>query len=317
MATALAHVAACEGRSSTLWCEDRELVDAIEERREHPRFFRGVALSSTLRATTDFTSAVRDADVIIVAVPSAAFRRTAERLVGCVDDRLVVSATKGLDPETHERLSVVLARAAGAKTLAVLGGANITPEIMAGQTTGILVATDEPQAVSVMARVLETRSLLVFGSGDIVGVELVSALKNVAAIAGGIATGLRLGVNATALIVTRAFAEVGELAVALGGTRDALLDVCGLGDLLLTLTHPASLNRRIGIELGEGKRLAEILAKLDEVPEGINSVRAHVELARKNGVRAPIANAVHAILEGSLGAADLERVAKGDAATRE
>ena len=309
MGTTLAHVIASAGRRCKLWCADPAAAQAINDDHRHPRFFPGTSLSSNLVATADLTDAVSDVAAVIVAVPSRSFGDVARKL-GAITrpDQLLLSATKGLEPASHERLSEVLRKNTNARDVAAIGGANITFDIMAGQLTALLVGSPREAARALAIRLLQTPRLRVYGTADLLGMETVSALKNVAAIAVGIAIGLELGINTESFVLTRAFREVNALTVALGGSESTLLELCGIGDLYLSCTHAGSLNRRIGVELGKCRKLADVLAELGEVPEGANTVGVAVELARRHGVQTPIADRVHAIMRGERSAMTFEAV---------
>lgn len=301
MATALAHVIASENRPCVLCTSDPRVAQEINERHRHPLFFAGATLAPHLVATTDLGAAVRAASLVIVAVPSSTFAAVA-RSIGNVSTakQVLISATKGLDPETNARMSELLQKHTSSEAVGTISGPNITPDIIAGHLTAILVASPLSHVLEVARHMLSAPRVRVFRSTDLIGVETVSALKNVAAIATGVAIGSKLGINTESFVLTEALREVERLAAALGASRAPLQDLCGIGDIYLTCTHPLSLNRRLGIEVGKGRKLDEILAGMPEVPEGLNSLRAHVELARQYGVLSPIAEGVKRMIEGTL-----------------
>jgi glycerol-3-phosphate dehydrogenase (NAD(P)+) len=283
---------------------------AINEQRRHPKFFASAGpLSPDLAASTVLEEVVGGASLVIVSEPSGAFGAAAQALGRVIDERQVVfSSTKGLDPSANRRMTELLTEHTHCTEVGTIGGPNITSDIMAGHLTALLVASPSARAILVASRALMTPRVRVSATNDLLSVELISALKNVAAIAVGIATGCGLAINTVSFVATRCIGEVERLMTALGGDPRAILDLCGIGDLYLTWTHPGSLNRRVGIELGQGKRLDEILADIDEVPEGIHSVRAHVSLAAAHGVMAPIASGLLAIIDGLLPPTALERL---------
>lgn len=317
MATALAHVVASSpDRSCTQWCATPDVALSIQERHAHPRFFPGIALSERLEATTDISAAVRDVDLVIVAVPSGGFSEAARLLRSHVtSSQVVLSATKGLDSRTHTRMSEVLRELAGAEHVGAIGGPNHTTDIMNQDLTALLVASPRREATELAARAVETSTIRVFQTEDLVGMELMSAFKNVAVIAIGIATGLELSINTVGFVASRAFAEAQQLAVALGARPERALDLCGVGDLWLSALHPHSQNRRVGVELGAGRKLADLLSHvLNEVPEGLNTLRSFVELAGRAHLDVPIARAAWAIVQGEAPARSFEDALRGKAA---
>jgi glycerol-3-phosphate dehydrogenase (NAD(P)+) len=301
MATALAHVIASQGRPCTLWSTEEAVESAINGSHRHPRFFPGVTLAQGLVATTNLEVALRDASLVIASVPSGSFEELARALGQFpTEGKLLLASTKGLAPGSNKRMSELLADYSPRADVGAIGGANITPDIMTGQLTAIIVATPSKAGLELAESVLATPRMRVFGSEDLLSIELVSALKNVAAIATGIAIGLNLGFNTAGFVLTEALREVRALTKALGASTEAFHEGCGIGDLYLTCSHPGSLNRRVGVELGTGRKLAEILTMTQEVPEGINTLRAHLELAREHGVSTPIAEGVQAIMNDEL-----------------
>jgi len=307
MGTTLAHVVASVGRPCTLWCHDAAVARAIAKDRRHPRFFPETAISDTLATTASLEEAVREAELVIVAVPSATFRSVA-RLLGAVlgPRQAVLSATKGLDPETHERMTELLRAHTPAERVGAIGGANITPEIMRGLPTAVVIASSSVEVLEMAERALTAPKLFVHQSTNLVGLELLSAFKNVVAIGVGIGIGLRWGTNATSFALASGLHEVKKVIAKLGGDLAAVVEAFGLADLYLTCTQPASLNRQIGVRLGEGEKLEAILPTLPEVPEGINSVRAFCALARLNGMQPRIAGSVLEIMQGRLEATAFE-----------
>ena len=242
---------------------------------------------------------VRDAALVIVTVPSTQFRETARTLGSLeVTSRTWLSATKGFERDTCLRMSEILAKEVGASAVGVVAGANITPEILADDFTAIVVASHDSDVCALAKRCLESRQLRVSCSDDVLSIELAAALKNVVAIGVGIAAGLELGFNARSIVFACGLREIALLGAALGAESRVFAGVTGAGDLFLTASSPDSLNRRLGVELGRGRTLADIVTELPETPEGIGSVRACRALARRHGLRLPIAEAVAAILEG-------------------
>lgn len=307
MGTTLASVAAAGDRPCTLWCQTEEAARSVNERRRHNRHFTNHELIGPLRATTALEDAVNGASIILSAVSSTSFRDLAKRLGPLVSPaQAVFSATKGFDLGSLARLSTVLREETRATDVGAISGPNITHEIMAGNLSALVIASTSSQATAACARSLRLPHLPVYTSDDLVGLEMCGALKNVVAIAVGIATGLDLAVNTRAILFTRGISEITHLAVTFGGKADTFFGLSGIADLYLSTTSPQSLNWQIGVGLGKGQKLADILSGLAEVPEGINTVRACRALAKSCGVTLPIAEATFRILEGELEPSALE-----------
>ena len=304
MGAALAHAAFVAGRPVTIWCPDRARAEALDERF---RQAHGGTIAARVRVCSAVADTVRDAALVVVAVPSSAYRDAA-RALGALDiaGKVFVSSTKAFEPETRALLSRVLEREIGTAAVGVIAGANITPEIVAGRLTALVVAAESPDVIALAKTCLESEQLAVWSCRGRHSIEVVAALKNVVAIGVGMAIGLELGFNTRAIVFGCGLQEIVRLGAALGADPAAFMGVAGVGDLFLTASSPDSLNRRLGIALGRGARLADVLGELPEVPEGIGSVRACVELARRHGLDLPIAAAVAAILEGERAPSALE-----------
>ena len=308
MGITLAHVVASGGRPCALWVRDPETARAINRDHRHPVRAQ-YELSPSLRATASLEEAVASASLVVVAVPSTRFRETAEELGAFAGpEHVLLSATKGIELPTLRCMSSILRETAPSSATGAITGPNITPEIMEGRFTAVLVASPSAEARERSVRALETPRLRVEVAGDLPSVELASVLKNVVAISIGVAAGRQLGFNALGLVFARGLAEIEGLGVRLGLDGGAFRGISGAGDLFLTASSPQSLNRRLGIELGEGKELDEVLRGMPEVPEGIGAVRACRMLARKHGISLPLAEVTARILEGEDGAHALERV---------
>lgn len=308
MGTTLAHVIAAGGRECVLWCASPEAAEAVNGAHRHPAR-PGQALDPRLRATHSLADAVAGAPLVIVAVHSTAFRQAAAEIgARATPDQALFSATKGIEHPSLRLMTDLLHEAAPECAAGTIGGTNITPEIMAGQLSSLVVASASAQARAMAARVLAAPHLVVVPSADRFSVELVSVLKNAASIAAAIGTGAGMGYNGVGLVVARAMAEVRRLGAALGADAAVFDGPAGIGDVFLTASSPQSLNRRLGMELGRGRRLDEIVAELPEVPEGIGAVRAVRPLAERAGVSLPVCAAVAAIMDGTESPGALERV---------
>jgi glycerol-3-phosphate dehydrogenase (NAD(P)+) len=298
--TTLADLLARKGLAVTIWALEPEVVQGINRDHQNAVFLPGAPLASALRATGDITEAVRQAEVVVCAVPSHAVRAvmtTAAAAVGGTVAPLVVSVSKGLEPEAQERLSCVLARVFGHATpVAVLSGPSFAREVYDQQPTAVVAAAGDHDIARRVQALFSTGSFRVYSHTDVVGVELGGALKNVIALATGIAEGLGLGYNPRAALITRGLAELTRLGVTMGADPLTFAGLAGLGDLVLTATGALSRNRTLGVELGQGQRLEEIQASRKTVAEGVTTARTAVALGERHGVELPIAREVSAIL---------------------
>lgn len=296
--TTLAHLAAVAGDEEVvLWMRDAEAVAELNEERTNRRYLGDVRLAPTVRATTDLGDAVAGSRLVIVCVPSGAFREVAgaagEFVTG---DQVLLSATKGLEPRTFVRMSQVLTEETCARKVGAISGPNLAKEMIAGQPSATVVASRYREAIVVGARLLHSRVMRVYGNQDVKGVELAGALKNVVAIATGVAQGLGLGINVRAMLITRGLAEVQRLGVRLGADPLTFSGLAGIGDLLATASSELSRNFRVGVGLARGRGLAEVLEEIGEVAEGVNTTQVALELARSVDVPLPITEGVGRLL---------------------
>lgn len=288
----------------TLWSHSERVAETIAESRENRDFLPGFAIPVSLKVTASQEEALSPAEVVVSVMPSHHVRHSYEEFSRHLrPDHKLVSATKGIEDGTYLRMSQVIAQVTGqhglSLPLAVISGPSFAQEVAAGFPTAVTVASDNAAFATEMQRIFSSGSLRLYTNDDVCGVELGGALKNVIAIASGIVTGLGLGHNSTAAIITRGIAEITRLAVACGGKRETLAGLAGLGDLVLTCTGALSRNRMVGIELGKGRKLEEILDGLGgKVAEGVRTTSAALGLAARVGVEMPIAEQVQAVLEG-------------------
>lgn len=298
--TALANLLAKKGYDVRLWAYEAEVVEGINARHENPRFLRGVALDERLVASGDLGSVMRGAAVVVTVSPAQHVREVMARAVAALPaDALVVSASKGIEKATlctmAEVLREVLPSRAGQRA-SFLSGPSFAVEVAREMPTAVTVASREPDAAARVQRLFQAPYFRVYTTDDVVGVELGGALKNVIAVAAGMAVGLGLGHNALAALITRGLAEIARLAEALGASRLTLSGLAGMGDLILTCTGDLSRNRYVGVELGRGRSLSEILEGMDMVAEGVDTARAARQLAQRVGIEMPILAEVHAVL---------------------
>ena len=296
----------------SLWARRRADCEALEATRES-RYLPGCALPAAVRIEPDIAHA-RDAGVIIVATATAGLRATCEALACAAPAPRLLWACKGFESATaklpHEIVAEALPRA---REVGALSGPSFALEVARGLPTALVLAAREARFARDMAAALNSPRLRLYSSGDLPGVELGGAVKNVIAIAAGICDGLALGRNARAALVTRGLAEIVRLGVALGGQGETFMGLAGLGDLVLTCTGDLSRNREVGVRLAQGRTLEQVLGELGHVAEGVHSARAVRALAQRHGVEMPITEAVCAILfEGLAPRAAVERLLTRD-----
>ena len=298
--TALAIHLARVGHEVRLWGRDCALVDEMSKRRANAVYLADVNFPAALTTTHSLDAALSGAGMVVLAVPSHGLRHVLDGASAFVSaDALVVSATKGLEEQTLLRMSQVVTLAVPhVREIAVLSGPSFAAELARELPTAVVVASTMNGAVEHVQHEFRSGALRLYGSSDVVGVEIGGALKNIIAIAAGVVEGLGLGHNALAALITRGLAEIARLAVALGAQRDTLAGLAGLGDLVLTCTGNLSRNRRVGIELAHGRTVADIVSSTRMVAEGVRTTRAAIELGRQHDVELPIATQMGEVLEG-------------------
>jgi glycerol-3-phosphate dehydrogenase (NAD(P)+) len=301
--TALALSLARRGdHSIALWSHSAAVAESIRKQRENITYLPGFALPAQVEGAADLGLAVAGADIVISAVPSQHVRAIYSAMAPLLQPgQLLVSATKGIEDQTLLRMTQVIAQVLGEGNkdrIGALSGPSFAQEVAAGAPTAVTLAFAGSRLANRLQEELSAPGLRLYTNDDVIGVELGGALKNVIAIAAGIAAGLELGHNSAAAIITRGVAEITRLAVACGSRRETLAGLSGLGDLVLTCTGPLSRNRSVGVALGRGQRLPEILMQLQgKVAEGVRTTSAALGLARAHEVEMPIMEQMSAILE--------------------
>jgi glycerol-3-phosphate dehydrogenase (NAD(P)+) len=297
--TALAQTLRLAGRDVILWARNPSVVAEITTHRTNTAYLPGVTLDAGLIATTDLSVATK-ADLILLVTPAQATRAMAQTLAKHLKPNVpVVICAKGIEQTTGQRLSTILTAELPNTPLAVLSGPGFAADIVRGLPTAVTLACTDAQLGAALASTIGYRNFRIYWTSDIAGVELGGAVKNVLAIAAGIADGRKLGASAHAALVTRGFAELRRFGEALGAKPATLSGLSGLGDLLLTCGSPQSRNMSLGRGLGEGRTLVDILGSRRSVSEGVATAAAVVALARQHGLDMPIAEAVHAICTGT------------------
>lgn len=297
--TALALHAAGAGHRVYLWARRREAAERIAAIRENADYLPGAEIPAELRVSGDAAVCLEDAQLIISAVPSRYLRAVLQEIAGWFPDGAhLVSATKGLEDGTFLRMSEVLAEYSGGRhaSLSALSGPSFAAELAARHPTAVTLGCLDLAAAESVQKALSSGPLRIYRNADIVGVEYGGALKNVIAIATGISDGLGFGTNPRAALITRGLKELTGLAMARGAEPGTLMGLAGLGDLVLTCTGPLSRNRHVGVELGRGERLADIVAGMRMVAEGVETTAAAYHLGGQTGVPMPITEQVNAIL---------------------
>ena len=297
--TALAVHCARLGHDVRLWARDDVLVDEIAAVGENSRYLHGIPVDASIRATARLDRALDGAGVIIAAVPSHGMRGVLSQAGPLVPrDAVVVSAAKGIERDTLERMSQVIAQEWGDRRIVVLSGPSFAIEVARGLPTALVAASTDRDAAARIQETLKGPALRLYASEDVAGVEIGGALKNVIAIAAGVVDGLELGHNAMAALITRGLVEISRLACAEGARRDTLSGLSGLGDLVLTCTGDLSRNRQVGIQLGRGRSLDDILSHMRMVAEGVRTTSAALSLGERRGIELPIAAQMAAVLDG-------------------
>ena len=297
--TALAQVAAKAGRSVTLWARESEVVASVNGSHENTTFLPGIALDESLRATAELKEAAA-ADAILMVTPAQHMRRVLEELAPDIAaGKPVVLCAKGIEQSTNRLLTEVLAEAMPQATPAVLSGPSFAAEVARGLPTAVTLACEDEQVAEALAHAIGLPTFRPYYSSDLTGAEIGGAVKNVLAIACGIVEGKKFGDSARAALTTRGFAELTRLGLAMGARAETLAGLSGLGDLILTCNSPKSRNMSLGIALGEGKSLDDIMGARNSVSEGVHSATAVVALARHHGIEMPIAEAVADIVTGA------------------
>ncbi len=294
---------------TVLWVRRRELADTISERHENADYLPGVLLPDTLGVTSDIGDACGDADVVVLGVPSHGMRAVLMEAAEFVRPAVpVVSLAKGVEQGTLRRMTEVIAEVLPThlpERIGVLTGPNLAREVAAGQPAASVVAMSDEEAAHELQHLIMTVTFRVYTNPDVVGCEISGALKNVMAIAAGIADGLGYGDNTKAALLTRGLAELTRLGIALGGNPLTFSGLAGMGDLVATCTSTQSRNRTVGVQLGKGRNIDDIVADMKMVAEGVKSTAAVLELARRHRVEMPIAEQVGAVLYEGKRAEDL------------
>jgi len=302
--TALAITMARAERDVRLWAYEPYLVETMIATRENPIYLPSVRVPESVRVSNSMQDVLAGARIVIMAVPSHVYRQVFSQLLPLVNgDMFFVSATKGIENDSLMRMSEVVADVAKprfAPQVAVMSGPTFAPEVARGEPTALVVSSPDENLRRILQSELSAPRFRLYTNADLIGVEIAAAVKNIIAIAAGVVDGLGLGSNPVAALITRGLAEMTRLVVACGGKRETLSGLAGLGDLVLTSYGSLSRNRRVGVALGKGKNIDEVLSNMRMVAEGVKTAKSTVALARKLNVEMPIAEKMYAVLHEGL-----------------
>lgn len=299
--TALANIAANNGKDVTLWVREKELIDDIQNKRHNTLFLPDILLNENITPTNDQAQAILNAEAVLMVIPAQYLRTACKNLHDLWPTGLpAVICAKGIEQNTGALLSEILKEELPQAQIAVLSGPTFAEEAAQGMPTALTLACENEKLGKELVETLGTQTFRPYYSSDIIGVQIGGAVKNVMAIAAGIVAGKKLGDNARAALITRGLAEISRLAVALGGQAHTLMGLSGLGDLVLTANSTQSRNFSVGIELGKGRKLDDILADKKTVAEGVFTAQAVLERAAKAGVEMPICEGLSKIMHENL-----------------
>ena len=291
-----------------LYARRPEVVEGIRIAHENPRYLRGYRLHPDLDATDDIAEAVDGADLVVLGVASVGFEDTLGHIRQLIAPSVpIVSLAKGLDRSTGRRMTEVVREALPQNPIGVLTGPNLAKEVLAGHAAASVLAFDDLDVARELQPIFATDVFRVYTNPDLIGCELGGALKNVVAIAAGMADGLGAGDNTRAAVITRGLAEMTRLGVAMGGELATFMGLAGMGDLVATCISPQSRNRRVGEDIGKGRALDDIINDMQQVAEGVKSAPVVCELGRKHGIELPIAEEVRRVIEDGHTAEDAYR----------
>jgi glycerol-3-phosphate dehydrogenase (NAD(P)+) len=293
------------GRNATMiWARDAAIAAEIDGRHTNEGYLPGFTLPPVLVATDDLEKAMRHAELLIVGVPTSGMRATLQAAKEWAHPWIpVVSLAKGLEQKTLLRMTEVIRQELPGHPVAALTGPNIAREIMAGQAAASVIATEDLSVAAAIQRVMTRGLFRIYTNHDVIGCELGGALKNVVAIASGIAQGLGVGDNTRAAVMTRGLAELTRLGVAMGGEEATFAGLAGMGDLITTCISPHSRNRHVGEQLGKGRRLADVMGEMAMVAEGVKTAVTARELARRHDVPMPVCDEIYKVVQGRMSAA--------------
>jgi len=315
--TTVAHLLA-HNVETVLWARDPDVALEVDRKHTNSRYLSGYELHSSLRATTDMAEAISGADMVVMGVPSHGFRTTLEDVAEHIRAWVpVISLAKGLEQGTNERMTEVINDVLPGHPYGVLTGPNLAKEILAGDAAAAVLAMSDPTIATRLQDLFSTRLFRVYTNDDVIGCELAGALKNVMAIASGMADGLGTGDNTRAAVITRGLAELSRLGMAMGGDPFTFGGLAGMGDLIATCVSPQSRNRHVGEQLGQGRTIEQIVEQMQMVAEGVKTVAVVRELAAQYNVEMPIVDEVYRVVNDGQSAEEAYRGLLGRQVRRE
>lgn len=295
--TVIANITAENGHDVSFWMRSESQAEQLNRTRENSQYLPNYRLNERIVATNDMAAAVKDSDLIFVAVPSSSFRQVVRDMVPHIQEGTVlISTTKGIESGSFDMMSQVLNQEAPSSKVGVLSGPNLAKEIAKKDLTGTVVASPDEEVRELVKSALKSKYFRVYANNDMFGVELGGSLKNIYAIIAGIAAALGMGHNTNSMLVTRALTEMARFGKELGADPMTFLGLAGVGDLVVTCSTPLSRNYRIGLALGKGTPLEEAVAELGQVAEGVNTVKLVQEKAEELGVYMPLASGLYKII---------------------
>ena len=298
--TSLANLLGTKGFSVDLWCYEEEVSDSIINNRENKPYLSGIRLSRNIHPTTSLEEAVKGNNLIILVVPSHVMRDITEQLKEFVTDEMVfISASKGIENKTFKTMSQVIEETLAIKDksrIGVLSGPSFARELGELKPTVVTIAFDNLDASKYAQKVFAASYFRVYTSVDVLGVEIGGAVKNVIAIASGVVDGMKLGLNARAALITRGLVEIRRIGLALGANPHTFSGLSGVGDLILTCTGSLSRNHTVGLKLGQGKKLDDILKEMRMVAEGVKTTKSVYNLGKKLGIELPICEEIYGVI---------------------
>ncbi len=307
--TALASIAADNGARVRQWLRDPDLAAQINREHCNGRYLPDYTMNPAVVASTEMAQVLEGAQLVLVAIPSKAFREVVRQALPWLHaDQILVSTTKGIQEEGFKLMSQILEEETGFVHIGVISGPNLASEIAQKQLTATVIASDDPETRTLVQTALGCNYFRVYASNDRFGVELGGALKNIYAIAAGMAAALGMGENTRSMLMTRALAEMGRFAVDQGANPMTFLGLAGVGDLIVTCSSALSRNYRVGQALGEGRSLDEAVEALDQVAEGVNTVRLVCDKARADGVYMPLAEGLYQVLFKDVPAREMAKM---------
>lgn len=294
--TAIADLAARNGCDTRLWMRDAEAARQMQQSRCNQRYLPDFQLADNLTIHHDLEWAVRERDLVFMAVPSVAFREVTRQLIPMVTDQVFISLVKGIEPQSFNLMSEILRDELPGVPVGVLSGPNLAKEIIAGMPAGTVCASESEAVRYAVHQALASARFRVFANTDLIGVELAGALKNIYAVASGMGAAYGIGENTRAMFLTRALAEMSRFAVQFGANPLTFMGLAGIGDLYATCASPLSRNYRVGLALGQGLTLQEAVNSLGQTAEGVNTIRQVYLQSRLLGIYMPITQALYAVI---------------------